>query len=282
MKTNTTPISSAKPISVPIPYDRMPITSIGRSPSAANDRRKARSSGLQLADDVVDLGGVMPRIDAVGGVADDALLVDHEGRAHQALACARRRSPSPAARRSARQTSPSGSDSRPIDRPCLSRNSACVRQSSRDTPRMTQLQRPNSSSWSENSAACMRAAGRVVARVEVQHDVLLAEERRQLHRLHVGIRQGEHGSVLSWLKHVVVCGKFYACDRHLTSAASHVVAHAATLYNPSMEEALLGGLSPQVFLRRHWQKRPLLVRRALPGFRGVIEKTCAVRARRAR
>lgn len=39
-----------------------------------------------------------------------------------------------------------------------------------------------------------------------------------------------------------------------------------------MEEALLGGLSPQVFLRRHWQKRPLLVRRALPAFRGVIGK----------
>jgi 50S ribosomal protein L16 3-hydroxylase len=39
-----------------------------------------------------------------------------------------------------------------------------------------------------------------------------------------------------------------------------------------MEEALLGGLSPQVFLRRYWQKRPLLVRRALPGFRGAIEK----------
>jgi 50S ribosomal protein L16 3-hydroxylase len=39
-----------------------------------------------------------------------------------------------------------------------------------------------------------------------------------------------------------------------------------------MEETLLGGLSPQVFLRRHWQKRPLLVRGALPGFRGVIEK----------
>jgi len=37
-----------------------------------------------------------------------------------------------------------------------------------------------------------------------------------------------------------------------------------------MEEALLGGLSPQVFLRRHWQKRPLFVRRALPGFRGAI------------
>lgn len=39
-----------------------------------------------------------------------------------------------------------------------------------------------------------------------------------------------------------------------------------------MEEALLGGLSPQAFLRRHWQKRPLLVRRALPGFRGAIKK----------
>ena len=40
-----------------------------------------------------------------------------------------------------------------------------------------------------------------------------------------------------------------------------------------MEEAPLGGLSPQVFLRRHWQKRPLLVRRALPGFGGVIGKS---------
>ena len=29
--------------------------------------------------------------------------------------------------------------------------------------------------------------------------------------------------------------------------------------------ALLGGLSPAQFMRRHWQKRPLLVRQALPG-----------------
>ena len=36
-----------------------------------------------------------------------------------------------------------------------------------------------------------------------------------------------------------------------------------------MQQTLLGGLSPKDFLRRHWQKRPLLVRRALPGFRGV-------------
>lgn len=28
---------------------------------------------------------------------------------------------------------------------------------------------------------------------------------------------------------------------------------------------LLGGLSPEVFMRRHWQKKPLLIRQALPG-----------------
>jgi len=32
---------------------------------------------------------------------------------------------------------------------------------------------------------------------------------------------------------------------------------------------LLGGLSPRTFLHRHWQKRPLLVRGALPGFAGI-------------
>ena len=34
----------------------------------------------------------------------------------------------------------------------------------------------------------------------------------------------------------------------------------------------LGGLSAQDFLRRHWQKKPLLVRGALPGFRGVASR----------
>lgn len=38
-----------------------------------------------------------------------------------------------------------------------------------------------------------------------------------------------------------------------------------------MEETLLGGLSARAFLRRHWQKRPLLVRAALPGFKGVMD-----------
>lgn len=30
-------------------------------------------------------------------------------------------------------------------------------------------------------------------------------------------------------------------------------------------QTLLGGLSPQTFMRRHWQKKPLLIRQALPG-----------------
>ena len=35
---------------------------------------------------------------------------------------------------------------------------------------------------------------------------------------------------------------------------------------------LLGGLSPAAFLRAHWQKRPLLVRQAIPGFRGMVSR----------
>ena len=35
--------------------------------------------------------------------------------------------------------------------------------------------------------------------------------------------------------------------------------------HPDTPTALLGGLSPQAFMRRHWQKKPLLVRQALPG-----------------
>ena len=40
-----------------------------------------------------------------------------------------------------------------------------------------------------------------------------------------------------------------------------------------MVKALPGGMSAHVFLRRHWQKRPLLVRGALPGFDGGIGRS---------
>jgi len=35
---------------------------------------------------------------------------------------------------------------------------------------------------------------------------------------------------------------------------------------------LLGGLSPQQFMKRHWQKKPLLVRRAIPGFKPLLDR----------
>ncbi|HYR34253.1 MAG TPA: cupin domain-containing protein [Burkholderiales bacterium] len=38
-----------------------------------------------------------------------------------------------------------------------------------------------------------------------------------------------------------------------------------------MKKSLLGGLTPREFLRRHWQKRPLYVRGALPRFTGVLD-----------
>lgn len=36
--------------------------------------------------------------------------------------------------------------------------------------------------------------------------------------------------------------------------------------------ALLGGLSPERFMRRHWQKKPLLIRQAIPGFTAPIPR----------
>ena len=37
--------------------------------------------------------------------------------------------------------------------------------------------------------------------------------------------------------------------------------------------ALLAGLTPAQFMRRHWQKKPLLVRRAIPGLKPVLSRT---------
>ena len=46
-----------------------------------------------------------------------------------------------------------------------------------------------------------------------------------------------------------------------------MVAPAAAAYNPNMKKTpLLGGMTPAIFLRDYWQKKPLLVRQALPGF----------------
>ena len=86
--------------------------------------------------------------------------------------------------------------------------------------------------------------------------------------------------MLAWLQHGIFYGKFYACIGDL-QVLYPTLSFACHTYNHSMEEAPPGGLSPQVFLRRHWQKRPLLVRGALPGFSGMITKRglCALAAR---
>jgi 50S ribosomal protein L16 3-hydroxylase len=35
---------------------------------------------------------------------------------------------------------------------------------------------------------------------------------------------------------------------------------------------LLGGLSPDKFMKRHWHKKPLLIRQAIPGFKPVLDR----------
>ena len=40
----------------------------------------------------------------------------------------------------------------------------------------------------------------------------------------------------------------------------------------SSDSPLLGGLTPAQFMRRHWQKSPHLVRRAIPDFVGIIDR----------
>jgi len=35
---------------------------------------------------------------------------------------------------------------------------------------------------------------------------------------------------------------------------------------------LLGGMSPETFMRRHWQKKPLLIRQAMPGVRPPVDR----------
>src|SRR5688572_11178111 len=39
-----------------------------------------------------------------------------------------------------------------------------------------------------------------------------------------------------------------------------------------MRNTLLGGMTPDAFMRRHWQKRARLIRQAIPGFEGVVTR----------
>ena len=42
--------------------------------------------------------------------------------------------------------------------------------------------------------------------------------------------------------------------------------------NIDLPLALLGGLSPTSYMKRHWQKKPLVIRQALPGFSAPLER----------
>ena len=42
--------------------------------------------------------------------------------------------------------------------------------------------------------------------------------------------------------------------------------------NTELPLALLGGLTPSQFMKRHWQKKPLLVRNAIPGFVPCVDR----------
>ena len=42
--------------------------------------------------------------------------------------------------------------------------------------------------------------------------------------------------------------------------------------SPDVPNTLLGGLSPAQFMRRHWQKKPLVIRGALPGFQPLLSR----------
>ena len=39
-----------------------------------------------------------------------------------------------------------------------------------------------------------------------------------------------------------------------------------------MITTLLGGVAPQRFLSEYWQKKPLLIRNAIPGFTGLLNR----------
>lgn len=54
-----------------------------------------------------------------------------------------------------------------------------------------------------------------------------------------------------------------------------ISSHSLTSLTTPIDQAtpLLGGLTPQQFMRRHWQKKPLLIRQAIPGFAPLLDRT---------
>jgi len=55
---------------------------------------------------------------------------------------------------------------------------------------------------------------------------------------------------------------------HVGMKKNHITNKQSHLHNSPLE--LLGGITPEVFLKEYWHKKPLLIRGAIPGFEGLL------------
>src|SRR6476646_1690928 len=64
------------------------------------------------------------------------------------------------------------------------------------------------------------------------------------------------------------------------NAAARKKRPSGATYNPPVQDRFLGGLTQREFLRRHWQKRPLCIRNAVPHFAGAVHERQLLRLAR--
>src|SRR5688572_5576841 len=207
----------------------------------------------------------MLRVDPVRHVPDDAFLVDHERRSHEALA--------PHAlmllllQHVVQPADLSLGIGEQHDRQAVLvakrsvRQAIVARHAENDAVAAAELV------VVVREIGCFeRAARRAVARVEIEHDELLPAECRQFHRLHVGVVQRELRRGLSQLKHgdeLREDSNARCVPRDKSLSRRNYKTRVDIL--PTMLERLPGGMAASEFLRRHWQRKPLLVRNAIPG-----------------
>jgi hypothetical protein len=144
---------------------------------------------------------VAARLDVVGGVADDALLVDQEAGAHQALAAHAFAlllldHAVLAAHLALRVGEQADGEAVAVAEVGV-RQAVVARHAQHHAVVLDEIFLVVGELGGDQGAA-----RRAVARIEVQHDVLLPLELRQAHVLHVGIRKIEDRSRLSRLQHV--------------------------------------------------------------------------------
>src|SRR4030088_2116623 len=138
------------------------------------------------------------------------------------------------------QTSLSVSASSRIETPCWSRKSAWRRQSSGLTPSTTQSWRGNTSSGGGKISSLQRAVRRAVFGIEIEHDVFLAPELAEVHRLHVGVREREKRRRLPRLQ--CIRRAFGRPERRFVCACQVFLAgfKVSTDYNRGDENATVG------------------------------------------